>query len=72
PAPYSPTECCFNYIKGPLRLANLKAFYSTPRECFFPATVFETKNGNKVCANPEETWVQTAVGRLQKRKGLRA
>ncbi|NXM02015.1 CCL14 protein, partial [Tyrannus savana] len=70
--PYSPSECCFHYVKAALRLANLKDFYSTSRECFLPATVFKTKNGIKVCANPEEPWVQRAVGKLQKRKGLRA
>ncbi|NXH66385.1 CCL5 protein, partial [Hydrobates tethys] len=71
-APYAPSECCFGYIKSPPRLANLKRFYVTPRECFSPAIVFETRNGTKVCANPEMTWVEKAVGKLQKRKGLRA
>ncbi|NWI50114.1 CCL5 protein, partial [Calyptomena viridis] len=72
PAPYSPTECCFHYVKAPLRLLNLKGFYSTPKECFSPAVVFETKNETKVCANPEESWVQRALGRLQKKKRLHA
>ncbi|NWR84559.1 CCL14 protein, partial [Furnarius figulus] len=68
-APYSPSECCFRYVTSPLRLANLQDFYSTPRECFNPAIVFKTKNRTKICANPEDNWVQRAVGRLQKRKG---
>ncbi|NWI85333.1 CCL14 protein, partial [Pitta sordida] len=67
--PYSPVECCFSYAKGPLRLTNLENFYQTPSECFSPAIVFEIKNGNKVCANPEDSWVRRAVGRLQKKKG---
>ncbi|NXP25959.1 CCL14 protein, partial [Scytalopus superciliaris] len=71
-APYSPSECCFRYVKAALRLANLKDFYSTPRECFNPAIVFTTKDGTKICANPEEPWVQRAVGRLQKSKRIRA
>ncbi|XP_005526466.1 PREDICTED: C-C motif chemokine 5-like [Pseudopodoces humilis] len=71
-APYAPTECCFDYVKGPLRLDNLVGFYSTPRECFFPAIVFETKKGAKVCANPEENWVKRAVRTLIKKQGLRA
>ncbi|NXY17040.1 CCL14 protein, partial [Atrichornis clamosus] len=70
PAPYTPSECCFRYVNSPLRLANLKVFYSTPRECFSPAIVFETRKGDKVCANPEDTWVQRAVGKLQKNKEL--
>ncbi|KFP75278.1 C-C motif chemokine 14, partial [Acanthisitta chloris] len=71
-APYAPSECCFQYIKNPLRLANLKGFYATPKECFSPAIVFETKNGTKVCANPKVTWVQKTVERLLKRKGVHA
>ncbi|NXS67953.1 CCL5 protein, partial [Pandion haliaetus] len=70
PAPYTPSECCFSYVKSPLRLANLKVFYTTPKECFSPAIVFETRNGTKVCASPEMTWVEKAVERLQKRKRL--
>ncbi|NXH11513.1 CCL14 protein, partial [Bucco capensis] len=63
-APYAPSECCFKYVKNPLRLLNLKGFYSTPRECFYPAIVFETKNGSKVCANPEHTWAKKRVEQL--------
>ncbi|NXM76311.1 CCL4 protein, partial [Serilophus lunatus] len=67
---YSPTECCFQYVKAPLRLANLRDFYLTPKECFSPAVVFENKNGDKVCANPNDPWVPRAVGKLQKNKRL--
>ncbi|NXY55918.1 CCL14 protein, partial [Callaeas wilsoni] len=69
---YAPSECCFDYVKGPLRLSNLVGSYSTARECFSPATVFETKKGAKVCANPEEKWVKRAVRELLKKKGLGA
>ncbi|NWT90950.1 CCL14 protein, partial [Lanius ludovicianus] len=71
-APYAPSECCFGYVKGCLRVTNLVGFYSTPRECFYPAIVFETKKGVKLCANPEEKWVQTTVQKLRKRKSLPA
>ncbi|NXO64058.1 CCL14 protein, partial [Phainopepla nitens] len=71
-APYTPSECCFSYITRPIRLDNLLGSYSTPRECFFPAIVFETKKGGKVCANPEEKWVKRADKELLKRKLLRA
>ncbi|NXI59542.1 CCL14 protein, partial [Chloroceryle aenea] len=69
-APYSPSECCFSFAKAPLRLANLKGFYTAPKECFTPAIVFITRNGTKVCANPKMSWVEKTVERLQKRKGL--
>uniref|UniRef100_A0A8C9MTS9 Uncharacterized protein n=1 Tax=Serinus canaria TaxID=9135 RepID=A0A8C9MTS9_SERCA len=38
-APYSPAECCFDYVKGVLRLDYLLDFYPTGRECYFPAVV---------------------------------
>ncbi|XP_023790153.1 C-C motif chemokine 14-like [Cyanistes caeruleus] len=71
-APYTPAECCFDHLKGPLRLDNLVGFYSTPRECFLPAVVFETKKGAKVCANPEDNWVKRAVRMLKKKQGFHA
>ncbi|XP_031361745.2 C-C motif chemokine 5 [Lonchura striata] len=69
-APYSPTECCFDYVKGVLRLEILVGFYSTSKECFLPAIVFDTKKKAKVCANPEEKWVKRAIRVLLKKKGL--
>ncbi|NWH89232.1 CCL3 protein, partial [Aegithalos caudatus] len=66
-APYSPCECCFAYVKRAIRLDNLVDFYSTPRECFYPAIVFETKKGTKVCANLEEKWVKRAVTELTRK-----
>ncbi|NXL64732.1 CCL5 protein, partial [Chordeiles acutipennis] len=72
PAPYSPTECCFDYLKSSRRLTNLKHFYTTPKDCFLPAVVFETRNGRKICADPEISWVQKAVQKLQKMKELPA
>ncbi|NWY64718.1 CCL14 protein, partial [Erithacus rubecula] len=72
PGPYSPSECCFGHLKRPVRLDNLLGFYSTPRECYSPAIVFETKKEVKICANPEDKWVKRAVTELLKRKELRA
>ncbi|NXS30145.1 CCL14 protein, partial [Pomatostomus ruficeps] len=71
-APYTPTECCFQYVKGRLRLASLVRFYLTPRECYSPAIVFETRKGVKICADPKEKWVQIAVGKLPENKELHA
>ncbi|XP_054497011.1 C-C motif chemokine 5-like [Agelaius tricolor] len=71
-APYTPAECCFGYIKGVLRLDVLLGFNFTTRECYFPAIVFDTKKGAKICANPEDKWVKRAVKELLKRKELRA
>ncbi|XP_032051416.1 C-C motif chemokine 14-like [Aythya fuligula] len=67
-APYSPAECCFEYLKSPLRYDVLKDFYETPTECFYPGIVFKTKNGNKVCAKPKTLWVEKAIEKLRKKR----
>ncbi|XP_054026262.1 C-C motif chemokine 5-like [Dryobates pubescens] len=66
-APHKPLECCFRFLQAPLKLQRLKGFYRTPKECFNPAVVFETRNGTKVCADPEQPWVKRATERLQKK-----
>ncbi|NXL91418.1 CCL4 protein, partial [Alectura lathami] len=66
--PYPPTECCFDFLKNPLRFNVLKDFYETSNDCSFPAIVFETKNRAKICAEPNMPWVQRSVAKLQKMK----
>ncbi|NWX92031.1 CCL3 protein, partial [Nothoprocta ornata] len=63
----TPVECCFHYVKHVLRLAVLKNFYETPKECFYPAIVFETKKGAKICVDPEQPWVAKRVVELEKK-----
>uniref|UniRef100_A0A8B9STJ7 C-C motif chemokine n=1 Tax=Anas platyrhynchos TaxID=8839 RepID=A0A8B9STJ7_ANAPL len=67
-SPYSPSECCFEFLKPALRYDVLKDFYETPKECFSPGIVFETKNGNKVCAKPNTPWVKKAMEKLLRKK----
>uniref|UniRef100_A0A493T3K1 Chemokine interleukin-8-like domain-containing protein n=1 Tax=Anas platyrhynchos platyrhynchos TaxID=8840 RepID=A0A493T3K1_ANAPP len=38
-SPYSPSECCFEFLKPALRYEVLKDFYETPKECFSPGIV---------------------------------
>ncbi|NWZ18756.1 CCL3 protein, partial [Asarcornis scutulata] len=68
PVLYTPAECCFEYSKSPLRYDVLKDFYETPKECFYPGIVFETKNGNKVCAKPKTRWVEKTIEKLRKKR----
>ncbi|NXC76411.1 CCL14 protein, partial [Anhinga anhinga] len=67
-APVTPSECCFKYVKYAVEIAKLTSFYETPTDCFSPAIVFETEKGRKICANPESSWVEKAVKKLQKMK----
>ncbi|NXT25480.1 CCL4 protein, partial [Syrrhaptes paradoxus] len=72
PAPYTPLECCYNYIKARPRMKNLKGFYMTSKECFDSAVVFETRNGTKLCAKLDTSWVEKIMKMLQKEEGLHA
>ncbi|EOA94909.1 hypothetical protein Anapl_17889 [Anas platyrhynchos] len=39
---YTPTECCFDYAQKPVRIANIKSFYTTSNDCALPAVVSVT------------------------------
>ncbi|XP_015729270.1 C-C motif chemokine 17-like [Coturnix japonica] len=67
-APYAPSECCYEYVKGALRVEVLKSFYETSNDCLLEAIVFETKKGKKICAKPNALWVKRAVKNLQKKE----
>ncbi|NXA41640.1 CCL5 protein, partial [Eudromia elegans] len=64
----TPTECCLRHARRPVRLANLRSFYETPRDCSLAATVFVTLRGDKICADPEKRWVKKAKHALGRRK----
>nr|XP_009931927.1 PREDICTED: C-C motif chemokine 5-like [Opisthocomus hoazin] len=66
--PHTLSECCFHYAKSPLRLANLKSCYRTPKECFSQAVVIVAASGNKVCADPEKPWVKKAMEKVSRKK----
>jgi len=39
PAPYAPSECCYEHTKFALRLEALKSFYETSHDCLLQAIV---------------------------------
>ncbi|XP_071899926.1 C-C motif chemokine 5 [Anas platyrhynchos] len=65
---YTPTECCFDYAQKPVRIANIKSFYTTPNDCALPAVVFVTAAGFKVCNNPQKPWVKKTLNKLRRKK----
>uniref|UniRef100_A0A8C3UWG5 Chemokine interleukin-8-like domain-containing protein n=1 Tax=Catharus ustulatus TaxID=91951 RepID=A0A8C3UWG5_CATUS len=60
PGPYSPSECCFGYLKRPLRLDTLL-------DCPKPAVVIVAGSGDQICADPKKDWVAKTIKRLQKK-----
>ncbi|XP_005152500.2 C-C motif chemokine 17 [Melopsittacus undulatus] len=61
----SPRECCDRYARKTVRVTS---FYKTPQGCSLPAVVLVTATGDTVCANPNKTWVKTAIENLQRKK----
>uniref|UniRef100_A0A8C6X1Y4 C-C motif chemokine n=1 Tax=Naja naja TaxID=35670 RepID=A0A8C6X1Y4_NAJNA len=53
--------CCFNYIKRPIPQRNLRSFEHTSARCSMQAVVFITHVNRKMCADPNEQWVQDRV-----------
>uniref|UniRef100_A0A8C6VEB9 C-C motif chemokine n=1 Tax=Naja naja TaxID=35670 RepID=A0A8C6VEB9_NAJNA len=59
--PISRALCCFNYIKRPIPQRNLRSFEHTSARCSMQAVVFITHVNRKMCADPNEQWVQDRV-----------
>uniref|UniRef100_A0A8C9MLE7 C-C motif chemokine 4-like n=1 Tax=Serinus canaria TaxID=9135 RepID=A0A8C9MLE7_SERCA len=57
--------CCFTYSQHKLPRKLIQRHYSTSSSCSQPAIVFVTKEGRQVCANPENTWVQSYLRILE-------
>ncbi|XP_013032164.1 C-C motif chemokine 4-like [Anser cygnoides] len=64
----TPTECCFHYAQKNVRLANIRSFYETPKNCALPAVVIVTASGVKVCTDPQKPWVKKAINKLRRKK----
>ncbi|XP_038014341.1 C-C motif chemokine 4 homolog [Motacilla alba alba] len=57
--------CCFTYSQHKLPWKLIQRHYITSSSCPQPAIVFVTKEGRQVCANPENTWVQSYLRILE-------
>ncbi|KFO89321.1 C-C motif chemokine 4 [Buceros rhinoceros silvestris] len=57
--------CCFTYTQQKLPRKLILRYYSTSTSCTLPAVVFITKKGRQVCANPNDTWVQSYLQNLK-------
>ncbi|NXQ74173.1 C-C motif chemokine 4 homolog [Molothrus aeneus] len=57
--------CCFTYSQHRLPWKLIQHHYSTSSSCPQPGIVFVTKEGRQVCANPENTWVQSYLRILE-------
>ncbi|XP_030041612.1 C-C motif chemokine 4-like [Microcaecilia unicolor] len=60
-----PASCCFSYTSRRIPQSHVKAYFSTNSLCSQAAIIFVTRKGREVCANPEETWVQSYINGLK-------
>ncbi|XP_072209730.1 C-C motif chemokine 3-like [Excalfactoria chinensis] len=60
-----PTTCCFSYIARPIPRNLIASAYITSSNCPRPGVILVTKKGRKICANPEESWVQKRLELFQ-------
>ncbi|XP_044532127.1 C-C motif chemokine 4-like isoform X2 [Gracilinanus agilis] len=59
-----PTVCCFGYISKKIPKKLLVQYEYTSQICSKPAVIFISKRGQRLCANPEENWVQDMMSYL--------
>ncbi|XP_041340835.1 C-C motif chemokine 4 homolog [Pyrgilauda ruficollis] len=65
PAGLDIPTCCVTYSRHKLPWKLIQRHYMTSSSCPRPAIVFVTKEGRQVCANPENTWVQSYLKILE-------
>ncbi|TFJ99262.1 S100-A2-like protein [Platysternon megacephalum] len=59
------SDCCFNYTSRLIPRGFVVDYFVTNSMCSQPAVVFITKKDRKICANPEDAWVQQYVNDLK-------
>ncbi|XP_069342789.1 C-C motif chemokine 26 [Eulemur rufifrons] len=61
-------SCCFNYGQKMLPWTWVQNKAYTSDNCPKHAVIFTTKRGERVCAHPEEKWVQRYISLLVTQK----
>ncbi|KAG1938256.1 C-C motif chemokine 2-like [Pimephales promelas] len=60
-------NCCMEFINVKIPVKQVKSYYWTSSECPRPAIVFQTLKGKTFCVDPETTWVNGHVDKVDKR-----
>uniref|UniRef100_A0A6J0SJM6 C-C motif chemokine 5-like n=1 Tax=Pogona vitticeps TaxID=103695 RepID=A0A6J0SJM6_9SAUR len=56
--------CCAFYTSKAIPCRILKSYHAADGQCPLPATIFVTQRNAKICANPEDQWVQECQRRI--------
>ncbi|KAF4088684.1 hypothetical protein AMELA_G00057470 [Ameiurus melas] len=55
------SECCFEFLKKPLPMANVVSYEETRSDCSVPGVILTTRKNLRVCADPEVDWVKQII-----------
>ncbi|NXJ82487.1 CCL5 protein, partial [Trogon melanurus] len=61
--------CCLQYITKPLPLSRVVMYEHTGSHCTQPAVIFTTVADKRVCAKPDEKWVQNIMNHHKDKVG---
>ncbi|XP_051848415.1 C-C motif chemokine 3-like [Antechinus flavipes] len=62
----SQTICCFSYVERMIPRKFVVDYDHTSQLCAKPAIIFISKKGLRLCANPQDKWVQEYVTDLSR------
>ncbi|XP_036451890.1 eotaxin-like [Colossoma macropomum] len=64
-----PSNCCLKVSQITVRLDNIRDYkWQNKGLCPVMAVVFDTRNGNKLCADPNRDWTKRAMRKVDKDK----
>ncbi|XP_032056977.1 C-C motif chemokine 5-like [Aythya fuligula] len=62
-----PTTCCFSYQQRPVPRRHITSYYISSSSCNLRAVILVTKNGRKICADPQAAWVKAHLKHFVKK-----
>ncbi|ELR53547.1 C-C motif chemokine 23, partial [Bos mutus] len=62
---HRPTDCCMSYTPRNIRCVFMENYIETSSACSWPAVIFITKKGQRVCADPNNEGVQKCKSELR-------
>ncbi|XP_042549334.1 C-C motif chemokine 6-like [Dipodomys merriami] len=59
-----PSDCCFSYTSRRIRCSVIRDYFLTSNGCPLPGLIVLTRRGQRVCANPSDSRIQSCIGIL--------
>uniref|UniRef100_A0A8C2K0I6 Chemokine interleukin-8-like domain-containing protein n=1 Tax=Cyprinus carpio TaxID=7962 RepID=A0A8C2K0I6_CYPCA len=60
----SSSSCCFQFYKNKIPLKLVVSFYRTRSNCPISAIVFRTAAGREFCLDPDSSWVNSHIAKV--------